>query len=280
MVVEKIDILESQSIFNLWEKKREWVESTDFYFSFSKLKQFAVSPLNFVEYMVGTSTKTDSMNFGQIDHVLILEGEAVFNSQFVVLDRPTDLRCNDSKNGFIGRLEHELLIKEAALINKKIVKKNDMEKALRIREMLMQDSVCREMLLDSEKEIAVEYELLHNDTFRRFKGRIDGAGQGFKFDLKNMANFTNKNLRSHILNEKLHIQAAIYQMSNVGHFDDDYFLLACDGNAVLPIQLSRDIIRQGVKDLRKILDKFELCTLEYRWFESVGFWHKGGVMVI
>lgn len=279
-IIENLPLIENNEFLELWETKKKTIESSDFYLSFSKLKKFRVSPLDFVQYLLNADKKTDSMNFGQIDHVLILEGEAVFNRQYIVLDLDTDLRTNESKDGKIGKIEYKEIEAAAQKEGKGIVKKKEIESAKHIRQMLMNDSKCRTLILDSEAEKVIDYTLDYNGNKTRFKGRIDGVGEGFKFDLKNINNYQNKNIRQHIINEGLHIQAAIYQMSNVGHFNDDYYILAANENGVLPVLLKPSMIERGVRDLYKLLDKFELCMLEDRWLESNGFWFKGGVLEI
>jgi hypothetical protein len=273
-----IPTIENQ-VFEKWGSELKNIESEAFYFSFSKLKQFRISPYAFVQYMMNKKP-TDSMNFGSIDHCYILEGETVFNSRYIVLDRDTDLRSNDSKDGKIGKIEFAEIQTKASLAGKSIVKKSELEKAQIIREYLMNDRVCRYLILDSDKEQKFSYSLDYNCDMYPFRGIIDGVGEGYKFDLKNIANFQSKNLRSHIISEKLHIQAAIYQMSPLGSFGDDYYILACNENGVLPILMKPALIEQGVNDLKRIIDKFEICKLENRWFESSGFWYKNGVLEI
>lgn len=266
----------------LWDNFLESVSNGTFYMSFSKLKAFRKSPFHFYQYITKTFESSDAMKFGQVDHCLILEGEDAFNFNYMVLDRPTNLQCNASKDGKIGKIEFAEKLAEARGQGKELVRLQDYQKALHIRKMLLNDAFCNYILNeDGDSEIGFSYEYQTETGFKyKFRGRIDRMGRGFKLDLKNINNLSEKNISRHIEQNLLHLQASIYQMSNVGFMNDDYYIIAADTDAVLPVKISPKTIQKGKAILDHTLERFEMCYLENRWFESLGFWHDFNLLVV
>lgn len=258
----------------LWQDFLESVESGTFSLSFSKLKAFRTSPYHFYQYVTKTYTTTDAMRFGQVDHCLILEGLETFKANYFILDRHTDLRGKESKGGKIGKSEFDELVEAAKAQGKEVVKLQDFEKALAIREMLLNDGLCKYLLTgEGESEKWFEYGFSIDNFTYKMRGRIDRVGNGFKLDLKNINGLDGKNLSYYVKANLIHVQAAVYQLSNVGFQNDDFYIIGADTNAVLPIKLHPQTIQKGKDELQRILEKFEMCYLENRWFESLGFWH-------
>jgi len=105
----------------------------------------------------------------------------------------------------------------------------------------------------------------------KFRGRIDGIGKNAIFDLKTCADAENSKFQRDIISMGYYLQAAMYRVG-VGQALD-YYIIAVDKRGGVSVhQLNEDLLKYGLEEYSKLLDRFNECILSEAFNMSYDFW--------
>lgn len=252
------------------------IESGDFSLSFSALKNFAVSPDQYVRYKLQKKESTPAMNFGSALHCAVLEPE-IFPDKYGWIDyeqkpNPTaDFRNTENKN---WKAE-----KEAELIasGKKIISIDDYKKLIEMQEALYRNKESSKLLMAlTETEKPLEFKAFGF----KWRGIMDGKSDETKIilDLKKVTDANPERQKFAYFYELYHAQLAIYRAA-AGLDDYRCFNIFIDDNMqVGVIEYSEATLQKGLKHLKYLCTEFRRCIFEEAWDESFDFYN--GVVVV
>lgn len=235
--------------------------------SYSSLKAFKKSPIDFINYKMGQKEETDAMLFGSMLHCLVLEPQD-FDNRYHCLD-DTDI-CNSIGGAKPRATKAYKEWKETAMAeagDRQLVETNDYINAKIISSNVLHNRASRK-ILDAgwihEKPIEWEFKNF------KFKGFIDGIGDKLIFDLKTCQDADPEFFQRDIIKNCYHIQAAMYLYAE-GKMQD-YYIIAVDRKGGVSVhKLRMDLIEQGMKEYNDLLDKFNYCILRDAFDQSYDF---------
>ncbi len=244
--------------------------SGESWLSYSSLKAFKKSPIDFINYKLGKKETTDAMLFGSMLHCLVLEPND-FDSRYHCLD-DTDI-CNQIGGAKPRATNKYKEWKETALADagdKVLVETNDYISAKIIASNVLHNRASRKILdICWEHEKGIEWEFKNF----KFKGFIDGLGIGAICDLKTCQDADPEFFQRDIIKNCYHIQAAMYLYAE-GKMQD-YYIIAVDRKGGVSVhKLRMELIEQGMKDYNELLDKFNFCILRDAFDQSYDFHSK------
>lgn len=277
--------------------------------SFSSIKQFSKSPRDMVNYLSWKGPDTDAMQLSSMVHCVVLEGIEVFYTLYsylpIEIQKPTSkqgnaacvmasegaskedvYRQNYSLNG-----KSENAIEKAVdawakkyekyiefLINangKQVVTQYEFELALEINKTLLSDEFIVELLRDTDREVKFDECMIDGIPFRGILDVLE-KDKSKAADLKIYANVEPRRFKNIIFYDLLHVQGAIYCLSQGIPFEDgNYHIIAADkfaGNVHYQVfNLSADVLQAGYEKLLDIIKYFKHCRLLGAWHKSYGF---------
>mgnify|MGYP005999443901 CR=1 FL=1 len=212
--------------------------------SFSSLKAFSRSPLQFLHYKEGKRVETPAMRFGTLVHRAILEPEYYSQSVTVYGGR----RAGNAWKEF-----------EAANEGKDIVTTNEAMDIRQLSESVLNHPYASAMIRDCTKyEVSVEF----TQCGVPHRGIIDGLGSWFMLDLKTTTSVDYHNLQRTIYDAKYYMQAAIYQRAAtlLGYDHEAYFIVAVESKAphhVQVVELEPQYIARGHLEWEALLSQWK-----------------------
>lgn len=247
------------------------IESGDFSLSFSALKNFAVSPDQYVRYKLQVKEPTPAMNFGSALHCAVLEPD-LFPEKYGSLDY--DLKPNkeaDFRNSENKKWKAE---KEAELIasGKEIISIADYNKLMEMQEALYRNRQSGKLLMSLTE---TEKELDFKAFGFKWRGKMDGKSDDSKIilDLKKVTDANPERQKFAYFYELYHAQLAIYRAA-AGLDDYRCFNIFIDDNLqVGVVEYSEATLQKGLKHLKYLCTEFKRCIFEEAWEQSFDFYH-------
>lgn len=267
------------------------LQSGDFNLSFSSLSAFAVSPAAFIAYKLQESKTTKAMLLGELVHCLVLEPDKAKERYFIApnvngataegknewariymdfLD--VDLQTNKQGNYQIPKIE-DIIAHIKAETGTTIIPHSTNEEARFRARKLISNRACRSVLNQinyTERKIEFEFSGL------KFRGVIDGGGDGVIADIKNMPDASLDKAVGAIWGRRLHWQAFGYDSSLGG--GNTCYILAVDGNGETSVHaFNHNNLNAAEKQMKRYIHYFKSCIIESLfdpeiWDSSQDFW--------
>lgn len=214
--------------------------------SFSSLKAFSVSPLNFIHYKLHKPPPTGSMEFGTRVHLAVLEPER-FERDVVVYDGRRDKRTAEYREFLEAHPGAE------------VVTPAEMDKLQQCRDRVMQHPSAASMLEHCQhRERKIEF--TRNKVPHR--GIVDAHSHNVAMDVKTAAQWQPRQWEKAAYDALYFVQAAMYihglAQNNV-HVDRFYFLViqsAAPFHVVL-YEMDAGYINRGFDIWDSLLAQFE-----------------------
>jgi hypothetical protein len=264
----------------------------DYKLSFSALSAFAVSPRNFIAYKLQERAPTKAMILGEALHVAILQPH-LFNALYIA-GPTTSAATKEGKKDWLHLLSHytgiegekytvgeiQQIIKQKAGVS--ILENSAIEELKRKQDAVLNNFVCKSFL-DRLQVAEVDIpEVIINDIV--FRGRVDGVGDDFIIDLKNVPNAQIKRAENEIKSRRLHWQGFIYSYA-YDMMKAPYILAVDDDGETSVHKFSNYQLDEAEGQIIKITDAFKICcfagSFDPRvWDSSQDFWSNDGINLI
>lgn len=176
--------------------------------SFSSIKAFAVSPLQFIHYKLHKPPPTTAMQFGTLVHLRLLEPDK-FTTEVAVFDGRRDKRT--------AAYQEFLQDNPGA----HVVNSQELSKIECAAGRLQYHTQAQELLdglAEAEKPVQFEFEGVP------FRGIVDGFAQGYLLDLKTSAKWTPDEFGRAFYANKYYWQAFLYQFA-LGFEDRPFYFI-------------------------------------------------------
>jgi len=264
----------------------------DYKLSFSALSAFAVSPRNFIAYKLQERAPTKAMILGEALHVAILQPH-LFNILYVS-GPEVDATTKEGKKAWLDFLaqhtgiEAEKMtvadikqkVKETSKVT--ILEKAAIEELKRKQDAVLNNFVCKSFLDRLQvAEVDIPEVIINDITFR---GRVDGLGDDFIIDLKNVPNAQIKRAENEIRGRRLHWQGFIY--SYAYDMTKAPYILAVDDDGETSVhKFSNYQLDEAERQIMKLTDAFKRRCFEGSfdprvWESSQDFWSQDGINLI
>lgn len=257
--------------------------------SYSSLKEFGKSPINFIKYKLKDRTPpNESQIFGSLCDCLITEPDN-FDELFVINDVvPT----TDNQKGFVSDILKGI-DKETAFSNnysrgkaedlynqlknyidavqsgKTVVTKKTKEEADKIVENLRKSELVMQYIDSCDKfQEKLEWEY---DGWN-FLGYTDCSGKGIIIDLKYTKDANPDKFERDIVNYDYYMQMAMYaEASNYDGITECFFIAYDKSGNFSVIKLDWSFISYGLRKYKYLVSKLNKCISENRFDESYNF---------
>lgn len=236
--------------------------------SFSALKNFRDSPMDFINYKLKTVEPTDAMLFGTMVHCLVLEPDA-FETRFMAID---DTEMCATIGGAKPRATNKYkdwMNEQRALAGERVVVAPEDYKHAKViaLNVLYNRASAKVLKLTEHRETKIEW---NNKNFN-FRGIIDAHGPKCIMDLKTCADAETRKFQRDIITNGYYLQAAMY-MHGLG-VDVPYYIVAVDKMGGVSVHvLDEQLMAEGAKEYEFLLDKFNECILTDGFHKSYDFW--------
>lgn len=241
--------------------------SHETHLSYSALKAFKDSPLDFIQYKFREKKQTDAMAFGSLVHCLILEPQE-FEERYAILeDGDICAQIGGAKPRATKAYKEwkEIFLCE---VGDKIVISADMHNMAKsiakgVNDNRASSKVLRQLTV-KEKRVEWEYKNF------KFMGFLDGEGDKLIADIKTCKDANPKKFQREIISMSYYLQAAMY-LTAVG-FSKPYYILAVDRKGGISVhRLHKHLIEQGLEEYSILLDQFNKCILIDGFDQSYDF---------
>ncbi len=244
--------------------------------SYSSLKHFADSPVDFIKYINKDFEWTDSMILGSAVDCKLLEPEK-FKEKFIVIPK-IDKRTKAGKEQYL-KLQEELENSDLIPINEELK-----EKAEIMKKQILKNPHAK-YLLDHTQEVQKEIKFKTSNGIE-IKGILDGCGEidgkQFIFDLKTTQDGNPINYYRNVIKWKYHLQAWIYNVGilkeNIAKNKDvtrpDFYHIVIENNdpyKVSVVKFSKEVMQTGAKLFKKILKDYSYCLENNLWHQGYEF---------
>lgn len=256
--------------------------------SFSSLKAFSISPKHFIDYKL-KKYDTQSMNYGSLSHLLLLEEQKFEETYEIVKKAPTtDIQVNFCEQIINGATKEEAYSNcyKTGNVDKIYTELEDYIKARKSGKTIVDqptydlakqnvDYLKQQPLIDKFLQALEDVEVDIRWKFEKWKlrGFIDAKGHGFKVDFKFLADASLEKLERAIVKDKYYMQAGMYED---GDPEKDvatrYFVIAADRkNNFSVVEIDRTFIQYGKREYRYLIKKLDECIRDNRFNESYNF---------
>lgn len=267
----------------------------DFTLSYSSISAFGISPRAFIAYKVRERKETDAMLLGTVVHCLILEPD-IFAKRYVVgpnvnastiegkeawaefaTERGVTIEKNEKGKYNMPKLEElKAAIKSASGLQ---VITGKMYEDAHFRARCAVKNSAFQFVLSSITQTEVDtpegFTISVGPSNYRFKGRIDGQGEGIRMDIKNVRSAQRHDAARAIQYSGMAMQAYIYEQA---YGVADYYICCIDATGETSVhRLSRKMILDAGEQLEGLLTAFEKAISDSFdrpsvWAESQDFW--------
>ena len=208
--------------------------------SYSALKQFDISPNHLIAYWNRDLTQSAAQIKGTLIHTLTLEPET-FEEKYAIFDGK--VKRGKAYDAFVEENEGKLIISQ-----------KDYDDASTVKSAIFSNEAVHELFLETHTtEKLVEWESMD----MKFKGFVDGIGDGFIFDLKTTASADPNKFTSDAFKYGYAMQAAMYCMACRV---ENYYIIAAEStspNNVTLFKMSDELLQYGVSEFQRIVEKYK-----------------------
>jgi hypothetical protein len=293
---------EQESIENppviVQEESNEYIEllkriqSKEETLSFSSLKEFAISPKNFIKYKLKERKKpTDAVLEGSLCDALLcdyikpdgLEFEANF---CIVENTPStvsqEIFCNliiegysveEAKKTSNARGDaNDLYEMYKSFILSEKSRKQSISKSLHEKCIAIVDGLKKSELVNSLLDSIVDVQVKTEWEFKgyKFKGFKDAEGNNLLIDFKKMPDANPDKVEREIISRKIYLQMGMYAKEMEGIPEVYLIVFDATGNFSV-IKMDWTLVSYGIREYEYLVTKFEQCTKQNRWNESYNF---------
>lgn len=236
--------------------------------SYSSLSQFAESPADFIKYKLKEREQTEAMIYGSMVHCLVLQPEDFYNRYFVLDDKAKKEEIGGAKPGATKAYKEWFGLMQFNAGKKTLVTTEDFSIAQGISMGVKYNRTASAIMdLCPQREVGIEWDYLNY----KFKGFIDGKGNGNKFDLKTCTDANPKKVRWSIMDMWYYGQAAMYGIGDES-LTDNYYIIAVDKKGGVSChQLAKNLLERGRKEYEYFVNKFSECILSDSFDSSYEF---------
>jgi len=260
--------------------------------SFTSLKEFAVSPKNFIKYKLKERKKpTDAVLEGSVCDALLCDhirpDRLEFENNFSIVENtPTtvnqEIFCDlviegksieEAKKTSNARGTSEELFEtyksfiEASKSGKQSVSKTLYDKCVAIVDGLKKSELVNS-LLDSIIDVQVKCEWEFKGY--KFKGYKDAQGNNLLIDFKKMPDANPDKVEREIISRKIYLQMGMYAKDIEGIPEVYLIVFDATGNFSV-IKIDYTLISYGIREYEYLVFKFDQCIKQNRWSESFNF---------
>tara|TARA_B100001287_G_C22686610_1_gene534264 strand:- start:33364 stop:34218 length:855 start_codon:yes stop_codon:yes gene_type:complete len=242
--------------------------------SYSSLKAFNKSPLDFLLYINKDYTITESMILGSLIDCLLLTPEN-FESKYLVVG-------NYDRRTKSGKELHDKYLKQSEKENKEIVKKSIYDKCCIIVNSIKNNHKAKYLL---EHTHTIQYKVNFNhkveNEIYNIRGFADGVGEfskekPFIFDLKTTNKIDQHFYTRQIIDLMYHLQASIYTMGYFVEnfkFPDFYHIVVetSEPYKVNVFKFDNEFIKTGKDIFKSLLQNFHDCKKNNSWNQGSEF---------
>ena len=273
---------EPQTVENKEEKKREVIEKIErgeLILSFSAIKEFAKSPMHFINYKLGDKKQTPAMKQGTLIHCAILEPEELENrycilEQSMLPNPDKDFRNTENKNF------KQLFEEEARAKNKEIISPAEWQNACDRRDLAYNNEVVSPYLKGlKQTEIGATWEF----GGYQWRGVLDGIGPSYVLDLKTVDSAAPDKIKWKAIHEKYAWQQFLYRQSPMVYpYFSNFNLLVDSEMGMSLLKIEWNDLAKAEAEILKILEQFKICTENNLWNQNYEFWanNSGGYFTI
>lgn len=255
--------------------------------SYSALKEFGKSPVNFVNYKLQERReKSDSQIFGSLCDCLITE-PGRFAELFTVNDTTPS---TDNQKGFCRDVLNGMSIEDAFSNNYARGKAEDVYKSLAPYILACQSgkTVVSQQMFDEAKDITenlLKSDLISTylnacDGFQqrldweyggwKFKGFTDASSDAIIIDLKFTKDADPDKFERDIMNYDYYMQMGMYAQCYEG-LPECYFIAYDKSKNFSLIKVDYSLLQYGIRKFQYLVQKFNQCIAEGRFHESYNF---------
>ena len=241
--------------------------------SYSSLKQFARSPIHYIQYLNEKFEPTDSMVLGSVVDCLLLTPDE-FENKYLVIPK-IDRRSKAGKEAYAEAQSR------AAENNLTIVSEVQYNTA-----QIMVDQVSNnpeaKAILNGTTETQKKIEWKHKEL--PFVGYLDGAGEfhdgkKFIFDLKTTSDASLDAYTKQLINLKYDLQIAMYYIAyQRQHFQQPLaYHIVVENKAPYScnvFKLSDTVLEAGKRVYDSLCDKFKECMEDENWGAGYEFFQQ------
>lgn len=242
--------------------------------SYSSLKAFNKSPIDYIMYLNKEFVMTDSMLLGSVVDCLLLTPENLEYKYLIVedYDRRTKL----------GKELHLKYIEQSQKEDKEIVKKSLFENA-EIMVNCLNNNPKVQLLLNNttntQYPINFKYKLPTEEIYT-IRGYADGVGElngkPFIFDLKTTNNIDQHFYTRQIIDMLYHLQASIYCMGFTHETIKipDFYHVVIENKAPYKcnvFKFDKEFINKGKNLFKNLIKDFNYCKINNLWEQGLEF---------
>ena len=235
--------------------------------SFSSLKAFRNTPIDFVNYVLQKPEQTDAMFLGTVIHCLVLEPEK-FAERYTVMDDTAKVAEIGGGNPRNTNVYKEWKANFLANAKGKIITIKIHEQAKAITNNIIYNRAASKVLsLCPTREKYIEWQFKNFG----FRGYIDLYGEKVMADLKLVPDASPRKAQRTIMERWIYGQASMY-LSAEGLIVPFYIIAFDRKGGVSVHKIDKSLIEHGLEEYETVVDKFNECLLKENFNQSFDFW--------
>lgn len=266
--------LEVETTYSREEKilqKIEEIESGDFTLSYSSIKEFAKSPMHFINHKIGEKKQTVAMKQGSLIHCAILEPEELEKRYAILHKKDLPNPEMDFRNSDNNKYKKQFETKAEAE-GKEIVTPEQWEDACQRRDLAYNNEVIAPYLKGLRRK---EWDCIWEFGGYNWRGTIDGLGPSYVLDLKTVDSAMPEKASYKARQEKYHWQQFLYkQAKEVPFYFNNYNLLVDGEMGMTLLKIEFSALSLAESQVIKTLEQFKICTENRLWNQNYEFWAK------
>lgn len=238
------------------------IERREEILSHSSFNEFCKSPLHFIRYKLREKVTTPAMLFGSMVHCLVLEPDEFANRYFIapVCDRRTKQ----------GKLTWANALEQAG--NKEMVKGEDYEKALKIKNRIYQNGASRWVMDNiTHTEVSTDWDF----GGYRWRGHIDGMGESIMVDLKKVVDASPRKVE-HLIKYERYGRQPVHYLRSKGNRHEFYFIAFDDKANISVHRMTKGALSVEREAIDFYMNKFQYCAFKGYWGQSYDFYAPNG----
>lgn len=235
--------------------------------SFSSVKAFRNTPIDFVNYVLQKPEQTDAMFLGTVIHCLVLEPDK-FDERYTVMDDTKKVAEIGGGNPRNTNLYKEWKANFLANVKGQVITIKIHEQAKAIANNIMFNRAAHKILsICPQREKYIEW------TYKNFgfRGYIDLCGEKVYADLKLVPDASPRKAQRTIIERWMHGQAGMY-LTEKGLICPFYIIAFDRKGGVSVHKLHKSLIDHALEEYSMVIDKFNECLLKENFGQSYDFW--------